>query len=819
MFSNVLFPPPPPDPPRAEGENALLIPDGDGPPADGVLADPALSDPATAADEPGAPAADQPATEPARVADVPLEFVTLGSVDPASGYPMLVTITNRGAGVHRVELSDPRFRDEHDRSGYLGQIVFEDESDDDDASDAPAGDAGAVVGLVGAGTPAEKAGLEVGDRIVGLTRSGANRQPQEITSVARLQAALAKTSAGQTVTLDIVRGDQPAMPIEVTLGSRPLEVTRPEIENLRLRNAEIPAGWQSTPSFLLGIDRIDATPVYGDKLFRGDSARVKVVDDKPVALADIPLRDRSALAHANWEIVEHDQESATLRTVLPNLQLEITKRYSITQVPEQQRDDHSFPGYDIDLDVEIRNTGDKELKVTYVLAGPNGLPVEGWWFAHRISHSWGVSGLRDVVVRFENEGVEQVTCKSIVEDDAEPMGQGASLAYAAVDAQYFSAALIPKKESFDEVWFETTRAVRLGPMPPKSEPKTFTDVSFEVERQTQSIAAGGSLRDSYNIFLGPKRPELLKNYYAAGDPKYNLSDLIYYGWFGAIAKAMLFVLHFFYGFVGNYGIAIILLTVAVRAGMFPLSWKQTQSMARMQALKPELDKINEKYKNDAQKKQQAMQELYSKHQINPLSGCLPMFVQLPIFMGLYRGLMIDVELRGSPLFGDAIRWCSNLAAPDMLYDWSWFMPDMITSGHGMLSLGPYLNIFPLVTVALFLISQQMFMPEATNEQARMQQSMMKYMTLFMGVIFYKVAAGLCLYFIVSSLWGIVERKLLPRATPATDTGASKGTSGSGGSSGGDSGGGSRPPRSDRDNTPPRNGSPKSKKRQKARRKK
>ena len=85
--------------------------------------------------------------------------------------------------------------------------------------------------------------------------------------------------------------------------------------------------------------------------------------------------------------------------------------------------------------------------------------------------------------------------------------------------------------------------------------------------------------------------------------------------------------------------------------MFPISYKQTQNMARMQALKPEMDRINEKYKTDMQKRSQATQELYRKHKINPLGGCLPVFLQLPIFIGLYRALMVDVELRQSPLFG------------------------------------------------------------------------------------------------------------------------------------------------------------------------
>jgi YidC/Oxa1 family membrane protein insertase len=267
----------------------------------------------------------------------------------------------------------------------------------------------------------------------------------------------------------------------------------------------------------------------------------------------------------------------------------------------------------------------------------------------------------------------------------------------------------------------------------------------------------------------------LAQYQAGGDPNYSLRDVIYYGLalFGAVARAMLAILHFFYSIVGNYGIAIIMLTVLVRGAMFPISYKQTKNMARMQALKPEMDRITEKYKTDMQKRSQAMQELYRKHQINPLGGCLPVFLQLPIFIGLYRALMVDVELRQSPLFGHGIRWCSNLAAPDMFLDWSPVMPDFISHGMGLFGLGPYLNILPLITVALFLVTQKMAMPAPTNEQAAMQQKMMKYMTIFIGLLFYKVASGLCLYFIASSLWGIAERKLLPKnqLTAAAEGGA------------------------------------------------
>jgi YidC/Oxa1 family membrane protein insertase len=158
-------------------------------------------------------------------------------------------------------------------------------------------------------------------------------------------------------------------------------------------------------------------------------------------------------------------------------------------------------------------------------------------------------------------------------------------------------------------------------------------------------------------------------------------------------------------------------------------------------------------------------ELFRKHNYNPLAGCLPVFLQLPIFVGLYRSLMVDVELRDAPLITHAVQWCSNLAAPDMLYNWSWLMPETVNAGQGIFGLGPYFNILPIFTIVLFLWQQKMFMPPPTDEQTALQQKMMQYMMIFMGFMFFKVASGLCLYFIASSLWGIAERKLLPKTLP------------------------------------------------------
>ena len=180
----------------------------------------------------------------------------------------------------------------------------------------------------------------------------------------------------------------------------------------------------------------------------------------------------------------------------------------------------------------------------------------------------------------------------------------------------------------------------------------------------------------------------------------------------------------------------------------------------MQELQPEIKRIAEKYKNNVEARTKAQQELFKKHNYNPLAGCLPVFLQLPIFMGLYRSLSVDVELRQAPLLSESIRWCSNLSAPDMLWYWEPYLPAMLAAPSGWL--GPYLNVLPLITIGLFLWQQKMFMPPPTDEQSAMQQKMMQYMMIFMSFMFFKVASGLCLYFIASSLWGIAERKLLPK---------------------------------------------------------
>jgi YidC/Oxa1 family membrane protein insertase len=221
------------------------------------------------------------------------------------------------------------------------------------------------------------------------------------------------------------------------------------------------------------------------------------------------------------------------------------------------------------------------------------------------------------------------------------------------------------------------------------------------------------------------------------------------------------VLGYIHALIPSYGLCIIVLTVLVRGMMFPLSRKQALMSVRMQQLAPELKKLQEKYKDDRQALGMAQMDLYRKHGVNPFGSCWVLLLQMPIFMGLYFALQESTHFRLAEFWPT---WIPNLAAPDMLFNWSERIPfiSRIEDYGSIFYLGPYFNLLPVIAVVLMIAQQKMITPPPADEQQAMQQKMMKYMMIFFGLMFYKVAAGLCLYFIASSAWGFCERKLLPK---------------------------------------------------------
>lgn len=332
-------------------------------------------------------------------------------------------------------------------------------------------------------------------------------------------------------------------------------------------------------------------------------------------------------------------------------------------------------------------------------------------------------------------------------------------------------------------------------------PLFVTDATVRLGTDEIPLSAS-PVTHSYVLYNGPAKPGLLSQLRgeSAVDPKVisgysadlRLDTIVDYpsafgAWFlcGGFSKVVILCTNFLHGVLGaihfvvpSYGLDIILLTVLVRLLLFPFTRGQAISSMRMQALAPELKELQAKYGNDRQKMAQVQMELYRKNGINPLSGCLPMLLQMPVMMGLYFALQESVFFRLAPV---ELTWIRNLAAPDMLLEWGDRIPWISRPSDygGFIYLGPFLNLLPLFAMSLMVVQQKLFMPPPTSDEMKQQQDMMMVMSVVMSVMFYRVPSGLCLYFIVSSLWGLAERQFLPKAqavsAPVAKPAASKPT--------------------------------------------
>jgi YidC/Oxa1 family membrane protein insertase len=416
-------------------------------------------------------------------------------------------------------------------------------------------------------------------------------------------------------------------------------------------------------------------------------------------------------------------------------------------------------GFEVDLKFE---SPDKERSVVYNLLGPHGIRIEGEWYT---------GTFRDVV--FGQVGADLATHSAYDVANAtkdKPIENTAlPLRFVGVENQYFATLVGPHPVPKDprDRWDAKTAALVLH-----KDDKALqkADVGVRISSKPILLAPGQPVSHTYRVFAGPKIADALEAY----GPDYGAERLASYhkSGFGipfapliarsVIAPTLAFtyklttwVFRLFGGSKGNYGIAIILLTMIVRGLMFPLGRKQARVAQKMQELQPQLKEIQEKYKDDKEKQTRETFALYKKHGNPQYSGCLPALIQLPIFVGLWQALNTSVALRHASFL-----WIRDLAAPDMLFR---FPVELPLLGY---FLGQWFNVLPFAVVGLMLVQTKLFSPPATTPEAEMQQKMMKYMMVFMGLMFYKVPSGLGIYFITSSLWAIGERLLLPKVTHA-----------------------------------------------------
>ncbi|EIN5961421.1 membrane protein insertase YidC [Vibrio cholerae] len=282
--------------------------------------------------------------------------------------------------------------------------------------------------------------------------------------------------------------------------------------------------------------------------------------------------------------------------------------------------------------------------------------------------------------------------------------------WVAMIQHYFASAWIPRDEPQAQLYSRVIN--NLGDMGIRTPNKT--------------IANGDKAEFEATLWVGPK----LQDQMAATAP--NLDLVVDYGWLWFIAKPLHWLLSVIQNFVGNWGVAIICLTFIVRGAMYPLTKAQYTSMAKMRMLQPKLQAMRERIGDDRQRMSQEMMELYKKEKVNPLGGCLPILLQMPIFIALYWALMESVELRHSPFFG----WIHDLSAQDPYY------------------------ILPLLMGASMFVIQKMSPTTITDP---IQQKIMTFMPVMFTFFFLWFPSGLVLYWLVSNIVTLIQQTLIYKA--------------------------------------------------------
>jgi YidC/Oxa1 family membrane protein insertase len=329
---------------------------------------------------------------------------------------------------------------------------------------------------------------------------------------------------------------------------------------------------------------------------------------------------------------------------------------------------------------------------------------------------------------------------------------GSPLSFAGVYNKYFAVTLRGSDDASKATLSGASwRAV--ADEPGQSVPlQLVTDVDLALV-----LPAVGEKRTwTYEVYAGPKEQKAFDAAYA--DHEVILDHDL--GFMRGLARGLMWVLNVFHSVTSSWGMAIILLTILVRALLFPINRRAQTAMARYQAkikrLQPKIDEVKKRYANDPAKLRQEQARVMQEGDalVPPLKGCLPPFLQIPVFFGLMSAIRVPFELRQAPFMG----WIHDLSLPDRL----------VTFDAPIPFVGHYLNILPPLMVVMWIL-QQRAMPMPTDDQAKLMYKMMMFMPIVMGIFLYNYAAGMSIYMITTSTLAIIEQKVIRKYWPVDDT--------------------------------------------------
>jgi YidC/Oxa1 family membrane protein insertase len=358
----------------------------------------------------------------------------------------------------------------------------------------------------------------------------------------------------------------------------------------------------------------------------------------------------------------------------------------------------------------------------YGLISRHGLPhTSGYYILHE-----GLLGY------FGEEGLQEIHYGDLTGDERTRSFAPTS-GWLGITDKYWAAALVPPQgEKF------TARFTS----PQGATPVYQTDYLLEA----RNIEAGQSTEVVSRVFAGAKEVAVVDNYETAqGIPRFEL--MIDWGWFYFITKPLFSLLDWFYRLVGNFGVAILIVTVLVKMVFYPLANKSYASMAKMKKVQPEMLRIRERHGDDRVKQQQEMMELYKREKINPVAGCLPVLVQIPVFFALYKVLFITIEMRHAPFFG----WIKDLAAPD---------PTSLFNLFGLIPWDPptmlIIGIWPLLMGVTMFVQMQMNPAPPDKTQAMI----FTWMPVFFTYLLASFPAGLVIYWTWNNFLSILQQGII-----------------------------------------------------------
>jgi YidC/Oxa1 family membrane protein insertase len=380
---------------------------------------------------------------------------------------------------------------------------------------------------------------------------------------------------------------------------------------------------------------------------------------------------------------------------------------------------------------EVVNKSDKPVSLfPFALISRHGTPPTlGYYILHE-----GLIG------KFGDEGSKEVTYSNI--EDKKVINFNATNAWLGITDKYWAAVLLPKTDAHVIANF---RSDKLGTN------KTYqTDYLLDA----RTIGPGATGTADARLFAGAKEVRVVNGYEKQlGLNHFDL--LIDWGWFYFITKPLFFVMDYFYHLVGNFGLAILIVTVLIKIAFFPLANKSYASMAKMKAVQPQMIALRERYPDDKAKQQQELMALYKKEKINPLAGCLPIAIQIPVFFSLYKVLFVTIEMRHAPFFG----WIHDLSAPDPtnlfnLFGLIPFDPTIIPL------LGPFLHlgVWPLI-MGVTMWAQMKLNPAPPDPTQKMIFDWMPVIFTFMLASF---PAGLVIYWAWNNSLSVLQQSVIMR---------------------------------------------------------